>query len=247
MNIKDFHSQVNKQGLARANRWVVRVYPPTGLTATGRALSNALSQGGNRINVNLPGLDAIDAVTERIGNIGVDLGPVQIENNLAIPTLGYALTGMGEKLKAINLFTSSCTLPSRDISNEEWVEWGESRQLGVKHTHTDVSINYYCSEDLRERKFFEQWQDVVFNPATKQFGYYKDYISYIEIIKYDASWSKPTAVYRLNEAYPSNISALEMNHSENPSPLELTITFKYRNYEIIGPNRFDKFKLENLF
>lgn len=124
------------------------------------------------------------------------------------------------------------------MTNLEWTEYGETRKLGVMHTHGDVSIEYYCSEDLRERQFFEQWQDLIFNPKSKKHAYYKDYISRIEIAKYNSDWSKKTVVYRLNEAYPTSIAAQEMN-SDAGDLLKLSITFKYRNYEISGPGLFD--------
>lgn len=241
MNIKQFVSQVSQQGLARQNRWVCTVYPPSGLTSTGRSLSNVLSKGGSRVNVNLPGLDAADAAVGVLNDLKVDLGPVQVENNLSIPTLGYVLTNMGGKMQALNLFTHACSIPQRDITTQEWSDYGERRKIGIIQTHGDLSIEYFCSEDLRERQFFEQWQDLIFNPVTKQHSYYKDYISRIEIAKYDASWKKKTVVYRFNEAYPSTVGALEMN-SDAGDVLKLQVTFKYYNYEISGPGLLDKFK-----
>lgn len=231
MNLQQFKGQVSSQGIARTNRWVCRVFPPSGLTSTGNALSNALSTGGNRFNVNLPGLDAIDAGVAALNNLNVDLGPVNVGSNFGIPTLGYALTNMGGKLEAINLFCQSCSIPSRDMTNLEFSEYGELRSLGVMHTHGDVTIGYYCSEDLRERLFFEQWQDAIWNPITYNHGYYNTYTARIEIVKYDASWQNETAIYRLDEAYPTNIGALELSHAEGLS--ELSITFKYRKYERI--------------
>lgn len=239
MNIREFQGQVSKQGLAKNNRWICTIYPPSGLTASGRALSNVLSRGGNQINVNLPGLDSIDAGVEMLNRMRVDLGPVQIGNNLAIPTLGYALTGMAGKIASLNMFASSCSIPSRDVNTQQWSEWGEARNLGGTHAHSDVTVEYYCSEDLRERLFFEQWQDIIFNPISKQYGFYKDYISRIEIAKYDSSWKKKTAVYTLFEAYPASISAMEMTHDAAGDVMKLSISFKYRNYEITGPNRLE--------
>jgi len=232
VNLEQFKNQVSSQGLARQNRWVCRVYPPSGLTSTGNALSNALSQGGNRINVNLPGLDAIDAGVAALNNLNLDLGPVQVGTNFAIPTLGYALTNMGSKLEALNLFCQSCSIPDRDINNSDFVEYGELRSLGVMHTYSDVALTYYCSEDLRERLFFEQWQDVIWNPRNSQHGYYSSYTSRVEIIKYSADWKRQEAAYRLVEAYPTNVGAIELSHAEGLC--ELQIQFKFRKWERIS-------------
>ena len=231
MNLQQFKGQVSSQGLARTNRWVCRIFPPPGVTSTGNALSNLLSTGGNRVNVNLPGLDSIDAGVAALNNLNVDLGPVNVGSNFGIPTLGYALTNMGGKMEALNLFCQQCSIPARDMSNLDWEEYGEKRSLGIKHTHGDFTISYYCSEDLRERRFFETWQDAIWNPNTFSHGYYKSYTSRIEISKYNQGWTSETAAYRMHECYPTNIGASELNHNEGL--MELQITFKYRKYERI--------------
>jgi len=240
MNIREFQGQVAKQGLAKNNRWVCSIFPPSGLTASGRALSNVLTRGGNRINVNLPGLDTLDQGVALLNNLRVDTGSIQVGNNFAIPTLGYALTGMAGKISALNLFTASCSIPTRDMNTQQWTEYGEARNLGGTHTHSDLTIEYYCSEDLRERLFFEQWQDIVFNPISKQYGYYRDYTSRIVVTKYDSSWQNRTAEYTMFEAFPSSVSAIEMTSDAAGDVVKLQVAFKYRNYEITGPGLFDK-------
>lgn len=231
MNLKQFQDQISKQGLARQNRWIVQVQPPSGLNGTNKLLSNFLSSGGNRINVNLPGLDTIDAGVNALNNIGVDLGGVNVGTNFSVPTLGAVLTNQGKADEALNLFCNTCSIPSRDIENLEWSYWGETRKLGVNHQHQDVDLTYYMSEDMRERAFFENWQDLIFNSRTKQHGYYKDYTSRIDIIKYDAGWQKETAKYRLHEVYPTNVGANELSHETGLALLN--VTFKIRNYEKI--------------
>ena len=178
-------------------------------------------------------LDAIDAGVEALNNLNLDLGPVQVGTNFAIPTVGYALTNMGSKLEALNLFCQSCSIPGRDIDNSEWREYGELRSLGVMHTHSDISVTYYCSEDLREKLFFEQWQDIIWNPRSYQHGYYNSYISRIEVLKYDTSWRNNTATYRFEECYPTNVGEISLNQQE-AGLIELAITFKYRKYERIS-------------
>lgn len=231
MNLDAFQDQVKRQGLARSNRWVIQIQPPSGLSGTNKLLSNFISSGGNRINVNLPGLDAIDRGVAALNDLNVDLGPVNVGTNFSVPTLGAVLTNQGKANEALNLFCNSCTIPSRDMSNLNWSEYGEERALGVKHQHQDVDISYYMSEDMRERAFFEDWQDLIFNSRTKQHGYYRDYVSRIDIIKYDAGWQNQTAIYRLKEVYPTTVAGTEL--SMETGLAQLQVTFKMRNYEKI--------------
>lgn len=134
-----------------------------------------------------------------------------------------------QNLNQLSLYVSKCQIPTRDMSNLEFTEYGETRSLGVKHVHTDLIFTFYLSEDLRERKLFEAWQDIIFNPITKQHAYYDDYISRIVIRKYDNNW-KHQESYLFNECYPTNIGGLEFAH-EGDNLLEQEISFKFRNYE----------------
>ena len=228
-NLTEFLSQVNQQGLARSNRWIVRVYPPRGLTATGNAISNILNKGGNKLSINLPVLDSVDRLSRTLEDLKLDLGPVSVGHSKNVPTLGYVLSGMKKDMQQLTLFANACQLPGRQINSVAHEIFGERREIGYGHVHETMSIQYYCSEDLREKLFFEQWQDLIFNPNSKQRGYYDDYTSEIEVIKCNANW-KPEATYKFYEAYPMGMSALELTSGEGDLN-QININFSYRYYE----------------
>ena len=231
MNLDRFKSQVAKNGLAKNTRWECSVFPPSGLSDIGSIFN--FSAGPFDILANLPGIDILDNAVEEINNINLDLGNVIIDSNLELPALGYKISNIGSSLQQINFYCNMCSIPERDIQNSEWREFGESRQLAVVHTHgKGLSVSYYCSEDLRERLFFEQWQDLIFDSKSKRRSYYEEYTGSMEVTKYDSSWKNKTAVYRFKEVYPTNIASQTLQF-EATSLLRLDINFKYRNYERI--------------
>lgn len=229
MNIGEMKSKLTTQGIARDNRWLCRIYPPPGLSNTNRTISNLISRGPLRVNVNLPGLDNLDAAAGQINDV-LDVANGVIGSNLQLPTIGAVLTNLNGTLNSLNLFCHQAQLPGRDIFSTEYRDYGEPRQIGIRHQHGDLTLVYYSSEDLRERSFFENWQDLIFNPKFKQHAYYKEYAGRMEISKYDQSWSKETAEYRFNEVYPTNVGVQELQSAEGDL-LRLTMTFKYYNYE----------------
>ena len=224
--IQEFKAQVAASGLARSNKWIIQVHPPRGLTASGRALGGLL--GGN-FNINLPIFDAIDETVGALNDI--DLGGINVNYNPNIPTLGFSLSGENEGLRKINMFTSEVTIPSRDVAEVIRKTEGEQRAMGFKHIQNNLEVQYYCSESLAERKFFEDWQDIVYSRDGVSTGYYDDYTSRIEVIKLNASMKKKVAHYQFNEAYCSNVAELGLNNDMDI--LKLGISFKFRNYERI--------------
>ena len=169
-NVGEMKAALSANGIARDNRWLCRIYPPKGLTSTGSLLSNLVSRGPLRVNVNLPGVDALDAATNQINDV-LDIGNNIIGSNLQLPTLGAVLTNQRGAVEALNLFCANAQIPGRDILSTEYRDYGESRQIGIRHQHADLTVTYYSSEDLRERRFFENWQDLIFNPRAKQHAY----------------------------------------------------------------------------
>lgn len=229
MNIGEMKSKLTTQGIARDNRWLCRVFPPPGLSNTNRTLSNLISRGPLRVNVNLPGLDNLDAAAGQINEV-LDVANGVIGSNTQLPTIGAVLSNLNGTLGSINLFCANAQIPGRDILSTEYRDYGEPRQIGIRHQHSDLTLVYYSSEDLRERAFFENWQDLIFNPKYKQHAYYREYAGRMEISKYDQSWSKETAEYRFHEVYPTNVGVQELQ-SDQGDLLRLTMTFKYYNYE----------------
>jgi len=229
MALQEFRANLSKGGLARASKWMVRVFPPRGVTASGNALGRLLGGG---LEINLPIFDALDNAVGVLNDIDVSLGGLNINYNPNIPTLGYALSGENEALRTINLFTADVELPGRDVNEIERRTEGEVRSVGYLHTHQSLNIGYYCSESLAEKDFFETWQEVVYNKDKVASGYYDDYTSRIEVIKYNASFKKEVARYQFNECYPTNIGALTLENTGD-AIMKLQLQFKFRNYDRI--------------
>lgn len=233
MDLEKFRSQIATQGLARTSKFVVRIFPPRGLTATGQAISNLLNTGGNNIGINLPIFDAIDDAIDQINDLRVTLGPFSVDFNPDLPTLGYAISNTGDTLESLSLFTDTVAIPGRDIDEYEYTTVGERTSIGFMHNHEGtLNMEYYLSEDLREKDFFEEWQKIIYNKDIASVGYYKEYTSRIDVIKYNANFSKKTVAYRFNDCYVTNIGGLDLNQ-EADSLLKLSVNFKFRNYDRI--------------
>lgn len=215
MNITKFQDVVSKAGLAKGNRWTVEINPPAGLSVIGASIINQTYKGGFFSVPTLGDFDVADLV-----DIGANLsfGPVGVE------------LGINGTLEKLELYCKRAQLPSRDMENFEFSFFGEKRNAAFNHQHDGLTLGFYCSEDLRERRFFEEWQNLIFNPETKKSSYYDRYVGSITVKKWDTAWQNVTAIYEFKEAYPTNIGSTDMNMDDG-SLLELDIGWNYRYYE----------------
>ena len=68
MALQEFRANIAKRGLARSSKWLVRVFPPRGVTASGGALGRLL---GGSFDINLPILDALDETVGVLNDIDI--------------------------------------------------------------------------------------------------------------------------------------------------------------------------------
>ena len=135
---------------------------------------------------------------------------------------------IGQDDEALERYAHTVSLPGRTLGEMDREEFGENRTIGTKHTHSDCTVSFYLSEDMRERRYIERWQDLVFNPVRQKYGYYDNYVGKIMIQVLDAR-GKKKAEYTLQEAYPTSIGSLEMEYGDG-TVKSMSVTFKYRKY-----------------
>ena len=137
------------------------------------------------------------------------------------------LIGMDDE--ALERYATAATLPGRTIAQLERSEFGEARSVGTVQEHGEVTVDFILSEDAREKRYIERWQDLIFNPVLQKYGYYRDYIGKIEIHILGHGNEKTEASYELQEAYPTGISEIALEAGDGTHKT-VSVTFKYRRY-----------------
>tara|TARA_X000001036_G_scaffold267057_1_gene247969 strand:- start:1375 stop:2109 length:735 start_codon:yes stop_codon:yes gene_type:complete len=119
-------------------------------------------------------------------------------------------------------------LPSRALTTvaDETI-YGPARNLVQGYTFGDVSATLYCHNDMREKKFFETWQRIAFNPQTFAMGYYDDYVGNVKIYTLDQQNNRRYGV-ELVEAFPETLGEQPLSGAVATSAMEITVGFKYR-------------------
>lgn len=140
-------------------------------------------------------------------------------------------------------------LPGRSLMTAEYKfsNYGPINKVPYGgQTYTDSTISFICSEDLREKEYFEIWQNKIVNTGAFETGsgqsdffgytqskfntkYFDEYLGTITIRQYGSA-GELRSIHTLNEAYPLIISPISMNWGQDEI-VKLSITFAYRNYK----------------
>jgi len=134
----------------------------------------------------------------------------------------------------------SVDIPGRSISSVEhkFQNYGPVNKVAYGSIYGDVTVQFIMSQDMREKEYFEIWQDKMvgtgaFADGQPQFNtkYFDNYAGTIEIRQY-GSHGNLHSIHTLNEAYPLIINPITMSWAED-NAARLGVTFAYKNYKCL--------------
>jgi hypothetical protein len=160
----------------------------------------------------------------------------RFEVRIAPPAAQGNLVAMANDLR---FQCESAELPGYNINTVDNRIYGVPNPVASTAAFSDVTLNFICAGDMWEKKFFDNWMDVIvpinnYNPEYKE-----NYAGRVVINQYtDISASsasktfQPTAASQLrysailHEAFPVSISPLGLNWGDDQF-IKLSVTFKY--------------------
>jgi len=126
-------------------------------------------------------------------------------------------------------------IPSRSLTTTEFRTYGLPVKRPYGSVYTESQMEFLCTRNMGEKKFFDAWINYIFNNNSYDIAYYDKYVTDIDIYHFDRSVSdvsdldKSTYHIKLEEAYPTLIGEVSMNHTAT-EVLKLPITFTYKKY-----------------
>lgn len=129
--------------------------------------------------------------------------------------------------------------PGKTLSTiEDSTGAGPSLKLPYETTFNDINLTIVCSEDMKERFFFENWMDYIIGKAdTGQIsGLVNFYSNYAEGNKLIVSQLNPQAEtlisFELYDVYPIAISPMTASWEETNTYQRFSVTMTYRYYKL---------------
>jgi hypothetical protein len=172
------------------------------------------------------------------------LGAVARPNYFLCKLTGYT-TILGADMNVDETFSWRCEraeLPGRTVATtDDAGGGGTALKLPYDVTFSDTSLSIICSEDMRERIFFENWIDLIVTPAgydtattAYQAGLVRFHDQYARGIKLEVSQldslGKKLLTYTLHDVYPTAITPMTATWEEVNSYQRFGVTLTYRYY-----------------
>ena len=137
--------------------------------------------------------------------------------------------------KNLELMCDTVSIAGKSINDTPDVQYGIKRAIAYAvPVFGPISLSFYCTEKLEERKILDEWQNIIVNTGTNgtignyNLGYYDDYAKSSKIVVTKLSVSgDPVFKLEYVEVFPKNISNIELSHGASSGTMKVTAEFNY--------------------
>lgn len=169
--------------------------------------------------------------------------PTALENNELPTNTGASVidisgksvrAGKGMGIGDLRLRCESAQLPSRTLMTTEQKIYGITEKYPYENSYNDAEFTFIVSGDMREKKFFDSWINLVSPKRSYNMNYKEDYVTSILVRQYDI---KDTVQYEveLRKAFPITVNQLDLDWSSDGYH-KLTVVFAFSDW-ISGVSR----------
>ena len=167
----------------------------------------------------------------------------RLKSDLKPVPVGRFIVAFARNERAVNeRLTFQCeatSLPGMSFTEDDY-EIG-SRTIKKMATHrtfaNEITLKFRISPDMKERVFFEEWMNRIFDPVTNTLAFHKTYVDDMSIVVQDSD-DKPIYGVVFEELYPTEITPISLE-SQGKGYLVQDIKFSYyrwKNAEYIHNN-----------
>jgi hypothetical protein len=160
----------------------------------------------------------------------VKVGGIARTNRYSViltPPASLPSIGGNGNMQFMLLFCDQVQVPGLNISTVQNRTFGEFREVPYEKLYGDLQLSFYVDNGMTVKRLFDDWMNLIQNPNTRTFNYYKNYITDMTINIEDVEDRKRYEV-KMYECYPKTISPIQMDYAaKDVMKLQVTMQYKY--------------------
>ena len=152
-------------------------------------------------------------------------------NRYRINITGKGPAAAGGNTEALYMMCESIAFPGQNmVSSSDTLRFGPLREVINGVSYGPINASFICSPDMREKRFFERWQEQTMDLTTWEPKYYSDYIGGMKIYQLDKD-NAATYVVELFEVYPKTITEQSLGYATNDSYQTISVELEYHHWK----------------
>jgi len=209
-----FQGMVNEaEGFARKARFYTEFSLPRGMSTITPNPADDMS-GLGKINDNV---DASESLLEKY----------------YFPQQNQLIAVQQQNARRVQAFCRDISMPNREAVSKEIKHNGPTRKFVYDYKSAPITATFYADKFLRERSYFELWQQCAFSTTTHNYNFYDNYVSDINIFQLGQFANQQerddvTYAVKLYDCFPKEISEVEYSYDGNEvQTFSVTFDFRY--------------------
>lgn len=130
---------------------------------------------------------------------------------------------------SVSLKCHTMSIPRRGFSTFEVTQNNIRFKVPYGISYEPVTFSFYADATLDSVKYFEVWQAAIMNYSDNTMNFFNEYTSDINLYIMDDEGRDVYGV-KLIQAYPTNLSPIELAYSNVNNLLNVNVTFNYRYF-----------------
>jgi hypothetical protein len=127
------------------------------------------------------------------------------------------------------MFCDQVQLPGTNFSTAQNRTFGEFRETPYEKLYEHINLSFYVDKDMQVKQLFDEWQNHIYDPKTRNFNYYDKYVTDISIEVQDGA-GQPTYWVDLHECYPKSVGAVQLDYASR-DVMKLSVSMAYKWFE----------------
>jgi len=149
--------------------------------------------------------------------------------NVEIP-LPLKLVAYLNTARLLTLRCENAELPGKTVATTDRKIYGPIEKQPYLTTFNDSTFTFIVSDDMKEKKLFDAWMDLINPKTTFDLNYKGDYITPITVNQYDVT-NKLSYSVTMIDAFPVSVNQLDLDWSNDNTHHKLSVTFAYYTWE----------------
>ena len=135
--------------------------------------------------------------------------------------------------RAVSFLCNGASIPGVQIQTLDYQAQKQTVKVANTYIHEEVTLKFILTNDYYMKKLFDNWLGQVVDFENHQVGYKDEYSCDVVIQQLN---SKGNVVYgvKLLKAYPTTVTSVEFDASNENAFGELSVTLSYDRYEPQG-------------
>lgn len=136
-----------------------------------------------------------------------------------------------EEARSLGYFCEAAEIPGRNLDVSEMRFYGPTFKVPTKTTYNEVTFTLICDTYLNQKKFFDNWMELINPSSNYDFEYRDNYISRIRLIQ-RSDVNSDSKIYTFHDAFPISVAAIPTNWAEDGFH-RVQVTFSYFKWDDI--------------